>query len=251
MASAGIGDSLEGFHAVRAALDAGRVTNIRVEQSRARRPDYAQLLADAIAAGVPVKRVDDVRDMAVTAAPQGILARARPIPVTPIEKVVRVSKPPAVLVLDHLEDPRNIGAIARTMVAAGWKSLVLPERRSAPLGPTAFKAAVGAFEHLVISEVKSTADALRRLRKMGVWLVGLDGDGEESLFRHQLLTEPVALVVGAEGKGLTHLAKDLCDVIVHIPISPDVESLNASVAASLALYEVSRMRGTKLGGSLA
>ncbi|MCP3999033.1 MAG: 23S rRNA (guanosine(2251)-2'-O)-methyltransferase RlmB [bacterium] len=251
MASAGIGDSLEGFHAVRAALDAGRVTHIRVENSRTRRNDYTQLVSDATAAGVPVQRVDSVRDAAVTAAPQGILARARPIPTVPIEKAVKASKPPAVLVLDHLEDPRNIGAIARTMVAAGWKTLVLPERRSAPLGPTAFKAAVGAFEHLVISEVKSTADALRRLRKMGIWLVGLDGDGERSLFRFDLLTEPVALVVGAEGKGMTHLAKDLVDISVHIPIHPDIESLNASVAASLALYEVSRMRGTKLGGPLA
>ncbi len=251
MASAGIGDSLEGFHAVRAALDAGRVTSIRVENSRVRRNDYARLLADAATAGIPIKRVDDVRDAAVTGAPQGILARARAIRPVPLEKAVRASKPPAVLVADHLEDPRNVGAIARTMVAAGWKTLVLPERRAAPLGATAFKAAVGAFEHIVISEVKSTADALRRLRKMGVWLVGLDGDGERSLFRLDLLTEPVALVVGAEGKGITHLAKDLCDLTVHIPISPDVESLNASVAASLALYEVSRMRGTKLGGPLA
>jgi 23S rRNA (guanosine2251-2'-O)-methyltransferase len=119
------------------------------------------------------------------------------------------------------------------------------------LGPTAFKAAVGAFEHLVISEVKSTADALRRLRKMGIWLVGLDGGGEKSLFRLELLTEPVALVIGAEGKGLTHLASDLVDLTVHIPIHSDIESLNASVAASLGLYEVSRMRGTKLGGPLA
>ena len=83
---------------------------------------------------------------------------------------------------------------------------------------------------------------------MGIWLVGLDGDGEQSLFRLDLLKEPVALVVGAEGKGMTHLAKDLVDITVHIPISPDIESLNASVAGSLALYEVSRMRGTKLGG---
>ena len=251
MASAGIGDSLEGFHAVRAALDAGRVTSIRIENSRIRRNDYGQLVHDAVAAGIPVKRVQDVRDGAVTAAPQGIVARARPIPFTPIEKAVKASKPPAVLVLDHLEDPRNIGAIARTMVAAGWKTLVLPERRSAPLGPTAFKAAVGAFEHLVITEVKSTADALRRLRKMGIWLVGLDGEGERSLFRLDLLTEPVALVIGAEGKGVTRLAKDLVDVLVHIPISPDIESLKASVAASLGLYEVSRMRGTKLSGPLA
>lgn len=251
MASAGIGDSLEGFHAVKAALDAGRVTSIRVETSRVRRADYADLVADAAAKGVPVKQVASVKEQAVTAVPQGIIARARPIRSVPLEKAVKASKPPAVLVLDHLEDPRNIGAIARTMVAAGWKTLVLPERRSAPLGPTAFKAAVGAFEYLTICEVKSTADALRRMRKMGIWLVGLDGAGEKSLFRLDLLTEPVALVVGAEGKGITHLAKDLVDLLVHIPIHPDVESLNASVAASLALYEVSRMRGTKLGGPLA
>lgn len=251
MASAGIGDSLEGFHAVRAALDAGRVTSIRVEEHRTRRDDYARLLADAAMADVQVEQVDDVRGMAVTAAPQGILARARPIPLVSIEKVVAATRPPAVLVLDHLEDPRNIGAIARTMVAAGWRSLVLPARRSAPLGPTAFKAAVGAFEHLTICEVKSTADGLRRLRDLGIWLIGLDGDGEQSLFRHELLREPVALVIGAEGKGMTHLAKDLVDLLVRIPINPEVESLNASVAASLALYEVSRMRGIRLGDPLA
>jgi 23S rRNA (guanosine2251-2'-O)-methyltransferase len=251
MASAGIGDSLEGFHAVRAALDAGRVTHIRVEAHRIKRPDYARLVTDAAAAGIPIKQVDDVRPMAVTAAPQGVIARARPIPFVSIEKVVAATRPPAVLVLDHMEDPRNIGAIARSMVAAGWRSLVLPERRSAPLGPTAFKTAAGAFEYLSVCEVKSTADGLRRLRDFGIWLVGLDGDGEQSLFRHELLREPVALVIGAEGKGMTHLAKDLVDIIVRIPINPEVDSLNASVAASLALYEVSRMRGIRLGGPLA
>jgi len=251
MASAGIGDSVEGFHAVRAAFDAGRVVSIRVEGHRLRHHDYAELLAEAASAGIPIKRVDDVKPMAVTGAPQGIIARARPIPFVSLDKVVRASRPPAVLVLDHLEDPRNIGAIARSMVAAGWHGLVLPARRSAALGPTAFKAAAGAFEHLKICEVKSTADGLRRLRDMGLWLVGLDGEGERPLFRLDLLREPVALVVGAEGKGMTHLAKDLVDISVYIPISPDVESLNASVAASLALYEVSRMRGTRLGGPLA
>ena len=251
MASAGIGDRLEGFHAVRAALDAGRVTSIRIEQSRIRRDDYRKLVYDATVAGVTVTRVDDVRDDAVTAAPQGVIAKARPIPFVPIGEAVAATSPPALLVLDHLEDPRNVGAIARSMVAAGVRGLVLPERRSAPLGPTAFKAAVGAFEHLVVAEVKSTADAMRRLRKMGVWLVGLDGGGDRSLFGCDLFTEPLAIVIGAEGKGLTRLASELVDITVSIPIHPDVESLNASVAASLALFEVSRMRGTKLGGPLA
>lgn len=251
MASAGIGDSLEGFHAVRAAVDAGRVISIRVEQSRLRRDDYRRLIYQATTVGVAVKRVDDVRSDAVTAAPQGIIAKARPIPFVSIDEAVRATKPPALLILDHLEDPRNVGAIARSMVAAGMRALVLPERRSAPLGPTAFKAAVGAFEHLIVTEVKSTADAMRRLRKMGIWLVGLDAGGERSLFGCDLLKEPVAIVVGAEGKGMTRLASDLVDLTVTIPIDAAVESLNASVAASLALFEVSRQRRTKLGGPLA
>ncbi len=219
------------------------------------RDDVARLLDDAAAAGVSIEQVEDVRedvrDEATTAAPQGLVARARPIPFAPLNEAIEVTSPAALLVLDHLEDPRNVGAIARSMVAAGVKALVLSERRSAPLGPTAFKAAAGAFEHLTIVQVKSTADAMRRLRKLGIWLVGLDADGERSLFGCDLLAEPVAVVIGAEGKGLSRLAGDLLDITVSIPISPEVESLNASVAASLALFEVGRMRSTTLNGPLA
>jgi 23S rRNA (guanosine2251-2'-O)-methyltransferase len=103
----------------------------------------------------------------------------------------------------------------------------------------------------MVVQVKSTGDAMRRLRKMGVWLVGLDAGGDRSLFGCDLLDQPVALVIGAEGKGLSHLASDLLDITVSIPIQPDVESLNASVAASLALFEVSRMRGATIDGPLA
>jgi 23S rRNA (guanosine2251-2'-O)-methyltransferase len=145
-----------------------------------------------------------------------------------------------------------VGALVRSMVAAGIHSLVVPSRRSAPLGATAFKAAAGAFEHVLVASVNSAADALRRLRKMGVWLVGLDAGGERSLFGLDLLAEPVAIVIGAEGRGLSRLVGDLVDVTASIPIAPEVESLNASVAASLAMFEVGRVRGgTTLGGPLA
>lgn len=250
MASAGIGDSLEGFHAVRAALDAGRVTGILMERSRAKRDDYRALLDSAKGQGARIELVDDVRDRATSGAPQGIVAKARPIPFSSLDAAIEATDPAALLVLDHLEDPRNIGAIARSMVAAGVKALVIPERRSAPLGATAFKAAVGAFERLIVVRTKSTADAMRRLRKAGVWLVGLDAGGDRSLFGCDLLDQPVALVIGAEGKGLSHLAADLLDLTVTIPIAPEVESLNASVAASLALFEVSRMRGATLDAPL-
>jgi 23S rRNA (guanosine2251-2'-O)-methyltransferase len=251
MAPAGIGDSLEGFHAVRAAVTAGRVTNILVERSRTKRDDYRRLLDDAAGYGAHIEHVNDVRDHATSGAPQGIVAKARPIPFSSLDAAIAASDPAALLILDHLEDPRNVGAIARSMVAAGVKALVIPERRSAPLGATAFKAAVGAFEKLTVVQTKSTADAMRRLRKAGVWLVGLDAGGDRSLFGCDLLDQPVAIVVGAEGKGLSHLASDLLDIKVTIPIAPDVESLNASVAASLALFEVSRMRGATIDGPLA
>ena len=251
MAPAGIGDSLEGFHAVRAALDAGRVTDLIVESGRVGREEYAELLDLASAAGIDVHRVDDVRELASTSAPQGLIAKARPLPLVSLDAAVATTDPAALLLLDHLEDPRNVGAIARSMLAAGVMALVLPERRSAPLGATAFKAAAGAFEKLSVAQVKSTADAMRRLRKLGVWLVGLDAAAERSLFGCDLLTEPVAIVVGAEGKGLSRLAGDLLDLAVSIPVRPEVESLNASVAASLAVFEVSRARGTTLGGPLA
>ena len=251
MASAGIGDSLEGFHAVQAAVAAGRVTDILVERSRTRRDEYRLLLEEAAASGARVQQVEDVRDQAATGAPQGIVARARPIRWSSLDTALSVTDPPALLILDHLEDPRNVGAIARSMLAAGVKALVVPERRAAPLGPTAFKAAVGAFEKLTVIQTKSTADAMRRLRKAGVWLVGLDANGDRSLVGCDLLDQPVAIVVGAEGKGLSHLASDLLDITVTIPISPEVESLNASVAASLALFEVSRMRGATIDGPLA
>jgi 23S rRNA (guanosine2251-2'-O)-methyltransferase len=251
MAPAGIGDSLEGFHAVRAAVDAGRVTEILIEHSRTKRDDYRRLIDNAVAAGAIIKRVDDVRDHAASGAPQGIVARARPIPYATLDDALATSDPPALLILDHLEDPRNVGAIARSMLAAGVRALVIPERRAAPLGPTAFKAAVGAFEKLTVVQTKSTADAMRRLRKAGVWLVGLDAGGDRSLFGCDLLDQPVAIIVGAEGKGLSHLASGLLDVTVTIPIHPEVESLNASVAASLALFEVSRMRSATINGPLA
>ncbi len=251
MASAGIGDSLEGFHAVRAALDAGRVTSLVVESSRVRRDEYAELLEDAAAAGIGIRHVDDVRELASTSAPQGLIAKARPLSLASLDQAIAASDPAALLVLDHLEDPRNVGAIARSMLGAGVRALVIPERRSAPLGATAFKAAAGAFEELAVVQVKSTADAMRRMRKLGVWLVGLDAGGERSLFDCDLLTEPVAIVVGAEGKGLSRLAGDLLDLTVSIPIRPEVESLNASVAASLAVFEVSRARATTIGDPLA
>ncbi len=243
MARAGIGDRVEGFHAVAAAVQAGRAKTVRIEQRRLNRPTYTALADDARSAGARVEFVDDVRDTALTSAPQGVVAMCRPKEVVSLEDAVAATDPAALLVFDHLEDQRNLGAAIRSAVAAGFRAAVVPKRRSAPIGAAAFKAAAGTLEEVALVEVSSVPEALRRLGKLGVWRVGLDGGGERSLFGFDLLAEPVALVVGAEGKGLHRLTAERCDAIVRIPHAGPAESLNASVATALAVFEVSSARG--------
>ena len=243
MAPAGIGADLEGFHAVEAAMQAGRLTDLLVESGRASNPEIADLLARAKAAGVAIKVVDDVRPFAVTAVPQGLVGKARPVKTYTLEDLVEPS-PCLLVILDHLEDPHNVGAIARSAWAAGVTGLVVPTRRAAPIGPTAFKAAAGALEHLRVSVQSSTADAVQRLKRLGVWTVGLTAGTGERLFGLPLLTEPVAIVVGGEGGGLGRLVEERVDVRAHIPMATGSESLNASVATALAVFEVARVRST-------
>jgi 23S rRNA (guanosine2251-2'-O)-methyltransferase len=242
MAPSGIGTEVEGLHAVTAAVAAGRVERLYVEASRA--SALRDLVAAAIAAGGEVRVVGDLGKMASTTAPQGVVARCRPLRTVGLEVAVAAAHPAALVVLDHLEDSRNVGAIARSALAAGMGGLVLSRRRAAPLGASAFKAAAGALEHLAVVMVSSVAAAVADLKRMEVWTVGLAADADASLFGLPLLAEPVAIVVGAEGAGLAGLVAERVDVLAGIPLASPVESLNAAVAASLAVYEVARVRGS-------
>ncbi len=249
MASAGIGDRVEGLHAVAAAVAAGRVRTLYVEHSRLRHDEVSSIIDAARASGATIHVEDDVRERSVTAAPQGLVAEARPLPFIELEAAAGQVEPTALLVLDHLEDPRNVGAIARSAEAAAIPALVVASRRSAPLGPSAFKAAAGALERVRIVQVSSIPEALRRLSRLGIWSVGLDGTAPTPLWNLGLLSEPVAVVVGAEGRGLHRLTAERCDTIARIPMAAGVESLNASVAASLAVFEVFRMRNPAGSGT--
>ncbi|HJU81080.1 MAG TPA: RNA methyltransferase [Acidimicrobiia bacterium] len=242
MALAGFGDRVEGLHAVAAAAAAGRVAQLWVERGRLGRPEVQAVVETVRAAGGTVSEVDEAISRAETTAPQGLVARCVPRLETSLEELTSGAGPAAVMVLDHVVDPHNVGAIARSVAAAGLSGLVLPSRRAAPLSAAAFKAAAGGLETVSVARVSSIAEALSRLRRMGLWSIGLDQEAEEVLWGLTLLSEPVALVVGDEGTGLSRLVGERVEVRVRIPIAPSVESLNASVAAALAAFEVSRVR---------
>lgn len=236
MAPAGYGDSVEGIHAVAAALAAGRVEKLFIE--RGRRSRLGDLLSGVDESMISM--VDDVRSMADTSAPQGVVARCRPIQSANLDDFA--TEDAAVLVLDHVEDPHNVGAAARSARAAGLTGLMVSARRAAPLSAATFKASAGALEDLAVAVVNSIPEALSRLKDRDVWVVGLDSDGDQDLFGLDLLTEPVAIVVGAEGSGLAELTRKRCDVVVRIPMVSKTESLNASVSAALASFEIMRVR---------
>lgn len=238
MAPAGYGSRVEGVHAVAAAARAGRVERLWVEERRLGRGEIASVVERVGRDRVSVVR--DVRPHAVTEVPQGLVAECRPI--LPVTLDALAGETAAVITLDHVEDPQNVGAVARSARAAGVTGLVVSSRRAAPLGAAAFKAAAGALETLPVAVVGSIPEALSRLKSAGLWVVGLDAGGEEELFGLGLLTEPVVAVIGAEGKGLGELTRKRCDVIVSIPMAGDSESLNASVAAALVGFEIMRVR---------
>ena len=243
MALAGIGAEVEGLHAVSAAIDAGRVEVLVVEKGRLQRDDVAGLVERARDHGAKINVVGDVRPLAVTTAPQGVIAECRPIPNRKLKPAIAEMDLPALLVLDRVQDPRNIGAAARSAWAAGMTGIVVADRRGAPIGATAFKASVGALEHVPVMIVSSIAEAIATLSRLDVWTVGLSGSTDQSIFGLELLQQPVALCIGAEGAGLSKLVAERCDVIAGVPMPGGAESLNASVAAAIACYEVARMRG--------
>jgi len=150
-------------------------------------------------------------------------------------------EPPFLLVLDGVEDPHNLGAILRTADAAGVHGVVLPERRASPVTPAVGRASAGAVDHVRVAQVGNVTRALETLKQRRIWVYGLDMDGDRD-YDALDYNAPVAIVAGAEGRGLGRLVRERCDVVVRIPLAGHVESLNVSVAASLALFAVRRSR---------
>jgi len=234
-----------GINAVMEALRAGRVVALRAGRRHDQR--LQQLLALAEQQTVPVRRVhdDELDREARGASHQGVVADVGEVRLYELDDLVRDAQaaPPAlIVVLDGIEDPHNVGAILRTVDAAGGHGVIRQSRRAAPLDGAVAKAAAGALSRVKIAEVVNIARSVEELKEAGVWTVGLAGDSPKR-YDHLDLTLPTAFVLGAEGTGLRRLVRERCDWLVSIPMQGHVQSLNVSVAAGIALFEAVRQRG--------
>lgn len=206
--------------------------------------EIAQLASEA---NVSVRELPRSKFDAVarTEGPQGVVAFAAPIEPVDLDHLVTSrpgESPPFLLMLDGVTDPGNLGALLRTAECAGVTGVVLPRHRAAHVTPTVTKAAQGAIEHLPIATASGLPAAVSQLQAAGVWTVGLDVASPTSLWGFDMATDPVALVLGAEGKGLSRLVRERCDVVVTIPMAGQLNSLNVSAAGALAMFEVTRAR---------
>ena len=242
------GEQVEGRHAVRELLLAGRrrVRDVWLVDGTDPAPILDDIVELATEARVTIKRVsrDQLDHAARSDAPQGVLAHAQPLPEADLDTLARSrdGRVPFLVCLDSVTDPQNLGALMRTAECAGATGVVLPRHRSAHVTPTVAKAAAGAVEHLPIALVGGLPASLARLKELGVWTVGLDADGDQSVFDLAVATEPIALVLGAEGRGLSRLVRERCDVLASIPLRGALASLNVSAAGAIACYEIARRR---------
>lgn len=230
-----------GLHPVRELLRAGApLREVRVAAGRSDRQVVSDIRGLAEAAGVPIVTSDarELDRLAGGVVHQGVVGLAPPFRYHDLDDVVTSAADgaPLLVAMDGVTDPHNVGSVARTAEAAGAHGLLLPARRSAAVTPVVEKAAAGALAYLPVCQVTNLTRALRRLGERGLWSVGLDPDGSTDVHHCALLEEPVVLVVGAEGRGLSRLVAETCDVLAAIGMSGRVASLNASVAAAIALY---------------
>ena len=162
-----------------------------------------------------------------------------------VTRVAGAERMAFLVVVDGVTDPQNLGALLRSAECAGVTGVVLPRHRSAHVTPTVTKVAAGAVEHVSVAVVPGVPAALQELERLGVWTVGLDERGSEPVFNLPLGDRPIALVIGAEGRGLAPLSRQRCDVLARIPLHGSIDSLNVSAAGAVAMFEVARQRSAQ------
>ena len=241
-------DKIIGINPVIEALKAGRpVQRLLIAEQRKSDRDMLEILRIAKDAGIEVRFVhrDALNREAPNALHQGVIAFAAAREYAALDDVLRIpiekGQVPLFLILDGVEDPRNLGAILRTADAAGVHGVIIPERRAAGLTETVAKVAAGAMEYVPVVKVVNIANTLEDLKKAGVWVVGAEAGGEMVYWDADFI-RPTAIVLGGEDKGIRRLVRDRCDYLISLPLMGSINSLNVSVAAGALLYEVLRQR---------
>lgn len=237
-------DKIAGRNAVIEALKAGReIDRILVAKGCT---GLGKLYALAKEAGVPVKETSPVKidEISAGANAQGVVAFAAAHAYASLEDVFALAEErgekPFIIIADGLEDGHNLGAVIRTAECCGAHGVIIPKRRSVGLNYVVAKTSVGAVEYVPVVRVANIPAVIEELKEKGVWIFGADMDGVPVW--QEDFTGSVGLVVGAEGKGVSRLVKEKCDFVVSLPMRGKIESLNASVAASVMMYEAARQR---------
>ena len=233
-----------GRNSVMEFLRAGKVRQIYLKSGR-HDERLQEILEEAKSRAVPIKEVEEeeLDSMSGGVVHQGIAALLFPYEYQDMNAVIKKweGKDPIFILLDGVEDVRNLGAIVRTAECAGAACVLLPNHKSSPVTAAAMKTAAGAFAYLPVCRIGNIQQTLKYLKEKGFWVVGTDMDGE-SLYYEANLKGPLVIVMGAEGKGMSPLTRRMCDFCVRIPMKGKVSSLNVSVAAALLLYEAVKQR---------
>jgi len=223
-----------------------RVETVLVAEGVKEGSTAAGILALAAEQHIPAKRVSRRQLDDLGTNHQGVAAQVGIYPYADLEVMLRLAQThnemPFLLLLDCLQDPQNLGTLLRTAEVVGVHGVVIPRHRAVEVTPAVSNASAGAVEHLLVTQVTNLARTMEELKEKGVWIVGLENVPEAQDYHAANLNMPLALLVGSEGQGLGRLVRERCDLWIKLPMRGNVNSLNASVAGSIALYEAWRQR---------
>ena len=227
-----------GRNAVMELLKSGRSVNKLFIAEGSRDGSIQKIFSLAKTAGVVVEFVKrDKLDKLCDGRHQGVAALAAAINYSTLEEILELNESPFIILLDELEDPQNFGAILRTAEAVGVHGVIIPKRRSVQLNATVFKTSAGAAEYVKVAQVTNVAQTLKNLRGRGLKIVGADMSAEID-FKQADLTGGIVLIIGNEGKGMRRLTRENCDMLIKIPMVGKINSLNASAAGAVLMYEI-------------
>lgn len=241
-------DYIIGRNAVKEALKSGRVIDSVMVGAVESSGSIKNILAELKYRNITIKQVNrkTLDSLSNGISHQGIIAVAGAKESSSISEILEFAsnkgEQPFIIVADGIEDPHNLGAIIRTAECAGVHGIIIPKRRAVGLTGAVDKSSAGAIEHILIAKVNNISSAIEELKKEGLWIYGADMLGK--MWDSEDLTGPVAVVIGSEGKGISKKVKEKCDFILSLPLKGKVNSLNASVAAGILMYEVCRQRGS-------